>query len=803
MNLKKTVFLFFVLLLSAEAAEKVIPKSEREKIPVTDSSSNYAVYLRPETAQGIVTDSSSDYAVYLRPETAQGIVTDSSSDYAELSRVKLVTPYQTLARQTEKVPIGLWVTLQKGWHSYWQYPGESGKALSATWTLPSDGFVSHFGWPIPTRMNFGSLTNFVYKNHFLLISELSLSKKHSPVKITAQVEWLICKEVCIPMSQEVHLELPIDTKVKINSHWQNVFDKWSQQIPKVIKNKVVLEARESYWKAHVSTEQKLQLLDVLPLSKESFSTRPPRILSTNDYQHSFLIPPKGETAPRLLGPPEPPKGGTAPRLLGPPEPPKGETAPRLLGPTEPPEEGTVPRLLSPNNPPEGGTNKNLYPSASPLHKKISPANSFSALLIFSSVDSPSESALKEKKGFIYTFTRKEKNIFWFLLLAFLGGIILNFMPCVLPIVFLKFSNTLGQSGKKTPVVILGNLFYSAGVVFSFMLLAVILLFLKKGGASIGWGFQMQSPYFLLGIIFLFVLISFNFIGWFSVSMPSVLPFFSKEQNYFKHFLTGVLSTTAASPCTVPFMGAAMGYAFLGNAFQMMMVFLFLGLGLSFPYLLLSVFPGGIKYVPTPGKWSSQLKHFMAFPMLATSFWLIHLFNRQEPEHLLALLFSLLFLALGFWLLNNIKKRQWLIWFSRAIILAALIYPFFNLYKETTKNISSIQWEIFSLQKLKEIRSTGKNVFVNFTADWCLTCKFNERITFKNKKVVRLFTEKNIRALKGDWTNKNPEISAVLKHYNRSGIPFYLYFPSGSDDTSALVLPELLTPGLLLKHINKE
>ncbi len=644
------------------------------------------------------------------------------------SKVKLVSPYQTLSKQKKKIPIGLWITLDKGWHSYWQYPGESGKALKAKWTLPKGSTVSDFKWPIPERLNVGSFTSFVYKNQFLLISELSLPEKKSdssPINITAQVEWFICEEVCIPLTEEVNLKLDVRKTEKITPYWKDIFDKWSTQIPKTINKKIKLQAKETSRQISVSTEKKLQLLDVFPLSKQGFSPKKPTILSTNSYQHSFIINSTEE------------------------------------------------------KPPQNKKQKNTY-------KK-----NVQALLVFKDK--------KDKLGFIYTFTHQKDSIFWFLLFAFLGGLILNFMPCVLPIVFLKFSNTLDLSKQKKSKVILSNLFYSGGVIFSFMLLAFLIVLLKKGGDSIGWGFQMQSPYFLLSIIVLFFLISLNFMGWFSLTIPSA-PFFHRGTTLLKHFLTGILSTTAASPCTVPFMGAAMGYAFSGSPYQIAIIFLFLGLGLSFPYLLLSVFPNWIQYAPTPGNWSHKLKYFMAFPMLATSIWLIHLFNEQEPDSLLFLLFSLLLLALGFWFLNNIKTNSYLKWLFRIIIVLSLTYPFLHLYQGKTVPSLSIQWEPFSIEKMENIRSEEQPLFINFTAEWCLTCKFNEQITFKNKKVIQFFKDKNIRSLKGDWTHKNPEISAILKDYRRSGIPFYLYFPPKSP---AILLPELLTPNTLLETLNKE
>ena len=692
MNFKKTIFLFFFFLLSS---------------PVSWSQPDVSNDIKP-------------------------------------SKIKLATPYKTLSKQTKKIPIGLWITLDKGWHSYWQYPGDSGKPVKVQWILPEGSLISHLNWPIPERMYFGALTNFVYKNHFLLTSELSLPEKNAQphIKIIAQVEWFICKEVCIPMNQEVQLDLRIKQKEEINPYWKSIFDKWSKQMPKIIKQKIILQSKKDHWQAHIATKKKLQVLDVFPFSKDTFSSQKPTILSTNDYQHFFLIKKQAQRRQNQF---------------------QGL--------------GSLPANIA-------------------IYSKSALRKNFPALVVLKSEN--------DKLGFIYTFTQKKDSMLWFLLLAFLGGLILNFMPCVLPIVFLKFSNTLEQSKQKKSEIILSNLFYSVGVIFSFMLLAFILLLLKIGGESIGWGFQMQSPYFLLIMIFLFVLISFNFMGWFSPSLPS-FPFFHRGKNYLKHFLTGILSTTAASPCTVPFMGAAIGYAFLGSLFQTVIIFFFLGLGLSFPYLLLSVFPKWIQYVPIPGEWSNKLKLFMAFPMLASSIWLIDLFNRQKPNTLFPLLLSLLFLAFGFWLLQNIKKRAWLTWLSRAIILTSLIYPFLSLFQETKSNIPGIPWETFSLDKMEKIQSEGQALFVNFTADWCLTCKFNKQVTFKNKKVIQFFTDQKIRSLKGDWTNKNPEISDVLKSYNRSGIPFYLYFPPapGSLKSSAIILPELLTPGLFFKYVNSK
>jgi len=641
-----------------------------------------------------------------------------------VSKVFLVSPYEVISREVKNIPIALWITLDKGWHSYWLHPGDSGKALKVSWDLPSGSFVSHFHWPTPERIELNSVTSFGYKESFLLASVLSLpiklstnenevnvaENKTTQIDIIAQVEWLVCKEVCIPFSQKVNLSLPIKELSQLNTHWKQVFDNWSHKLPQVINNHTVSYEVPLGWDLSVSTQKPYQLLDVFPIKKDDFSNQRPVIKLTGEYQHNFLVK---------------------------------------------------------------------------RDQKIKD-QTFKALLLLEDKD-------KQKKGFIYSFKIGQENIFWFLLLAFLGGVLLNGMPCVLPIIFLKFSNTVEATNKKSLDILLSNLFYSLGVILSFILLAVTLLSLKKGGESVGWGFQMQSPYFLIAITLLFVLVSFNFLSLFSISLPSI-PFFYRGKGLAKNFLTGVLSTTAASPCTAPFMGAAMGYAFSKSAFQVVLIFFFLGLGLSFPYLLLSFFPRWIKYIPLPGGWSHRLKTFMAFPMLATCIWLIHLLTQQVSNALMPVLFSLLVLGFSFWLLNIVSQKKWLRFILVVTIFASLFYPFFYVYQK--REIAQIKWDVFSLEKLDSLKNENKPVFINFTADWCLTCKFNEQITFRSKKVIQ-FLEQTYN-LKGDWTNKNPDITQMLEDYNRSGIPFYIYFPSKK--AKPIILPEILTPGIFLRYV---
>ena len=687
------------------------------------------------------------------------------------SHAQLVSPLTSLQQKKNtsapiNIPIGIYIHLKKGWHSYWKQPGESGKPLKVQWQLPEGWEVSPLKWPLPERFtntpNFKkqnsnkaashklkprALINFGYKKSFLLQSTLFLregSIKKSSIDLSAKISWLICKDVCIPMNQNLKLSIPLSPVTKTDSYWTSLFNKnWNNAViltPQIFSAKNI----RNNWQVDMKFSTPGQkLVNIFPLSFNMFSAEAPEVLLTNNKQHIFTIK-------------------------------KSKNY----------KDNQTKAIVVFKRSCKNGSVNDLNCSQNHSIKKT----------LEDFANTPETSAYE------MTFKKYKKSILWFLLLAFLGGFILNLMPCVLPIVFLKFSNTLEQIEKKPMAVILSNILYSLGVIISFLALAFLLIGLKTAGQSIGWGFQMQSPYFLISITLLFILISFNFMGWFSIILPSSFHLFHKGTEHFKSFLTGVLSTTAASPCTVPFMGAAVGYALKGSTLDILLIFVFLGLGMSSPYLLLSMFPQWIRYAPHPGAWSEKLKHFMAFPMLATSAWLIHLLNRQQPDLLLPLLLNLLLLGFGFYLINN-TQIKWLKRLAKISIILAIIGAFFSYsyHQQKTDKTSQIEWQTFSTAKLNQLRSQGQPLFINFTADWCLTCKWNEQVAFKNKKVVQLFKNKKIQALTGDWTHKNQEITDILDSYSRSGIPFYLYFPEGVHSTGS-ILPEWLTPGILIQQI---
>jgi thiol:disulfide interchange protein DsbD len=394
----------------------------------------------------------------------------------------------------------------------------------------------------------------------------------------------------------------------------------------------------------------------------------------------------------------------------------------------------------------------------------------------------------------------------FLFLAFVGGLLLNLMPCVFPIISMKFFSILKHGGGETRQIQKANGLYILGVLVSLWTLAFLLFFLREGGEALGWGFQLQSPRFVIFLMLVFALMAFNFLGWFEMQvqwagMGRVL----QNEGPLGHFLTGVLSTVVASPCTAPFMGVSIGFALSQPLPSMLLIFTALGLGLSFPYILLSIFPGWIRHLPKPGAWMEKLKTFMAFPLLATVIWLAWSLSFQVSSTTLAFVWvGILLLGFMIWVNQNLWPRSAV--FRRAfnllIGLLVLWLSFFHLEKASgvaaPATEAGIEWQKFSPELVDQLRRQGLPVFVDFTAAWCITCQVNKRVTFHDPVVVNLIKEKQMQMLIADWTNRDPVISRVLSDYGRAGVPLYLYYAKG--EARAHILPEILTPSIFKKHI---
>jgi thiol:disulfide interchange protein DsbD len=395
-----------------------------------------------------------------------------------------------------------------------------------------------------------------------------------------------------------------------------------------------------------------------------------------------------------------------------------------------------------------------------------------------------------------------------LLFAFLGGLILNLMPCVFPILAIKAVSIAKLSGHARGTVHLHAAAYTAGVLASFMALGALLLALKAAGAVIGWGFQFQSPVFVAAMAFLFLLIGLNLSGVFEnggrfVSAGNDL---AERGGALGSFFTGFLAVLVATPCTGPFMGLAIAAAIAASPAITLAVFFALGLGLSTPYVLLALIPGLVRLLPKPGPWMAILKQALAFPLYASTAWLVWVISQQAgPEGVLATLTGLVLLGFAAWAYGVTQGRQGLFpglgrAFAGLAVLGALSLLFGIAVAPSFSITAASDEASYSPASLAALRAEGRPIFVNLTAAWCVTCKINEKIALSSDVVKKAFANRHIAYLKGDWTRADPAISALLHQYGRDGVPLYVFYPAKGQ--APIILPQLLTTGIVLDELDR-
>ncbi|MFP6808758.1 MAG: protein-disulfide reductase DsbD domain-containing protein [Pseudomonadales bacterium] len=421
-------------------------------------------------------------------------------------------------------------------------------------------------------------------------------------------------------------------------------------------------------------------------------------------------------------------------------------------------------------------------------------------------------------GSLSSMQDSEMNFLLAMLFALLGGMILNLMPCVFPVLSIKFLSLVESTHSDSGQIRQHGIAYLFGVVLSFLAVAAVLIALRAGGEQIGWGFQLQSPIVIGILVYLFVLIGLNLSGYFEfgASMMDAGSGLASRGGYAGSFYTGVLATIVAAPCTAPFMGAAIGYALTLDALSSLLVFGALGLGMALPYVLLCFSPPLLNRLPKPGKWMETLKEVFAFPMFATAIWLVWVLNLQTGANgLLAILAGLLLISFAIWLskrrgsgLGRLISNSFIL----ALFVSALMLTGVVETRAVAAGVGSsapkgesmgpesfLDAEPFSPERLQTLVAEGP-VFVNFTAAWCITCKVNDLAALSTDNVKQAFEANNMRYLVGDWTNEDPVITRTLANYGRSGVPLYLVFAKGA--SRARVLPQILTESIVIAAINK-
>ena len=646
------------------------------------------------------------------------------------SSVTLLTESNQVGGE-ETLLVGLEFNLSPGWHTYWENPGDSGEGASIKWNLPSGFKASTILWPGPERIPVEPLMTYGYEDKALLLTEIKSPKEFSnPVKISAKINWLTCKDICIP--QEGQVDITLIKGPKVANQFTSKLKEIASTVPKNFP---------SPYRVSVINEKIF-----LQFEKEGSRNISEAYFFPNEYG---LI---NYTADQKL---------------------------------------------------ERNDNSfSLELSSAEVQLKTNTLKGVLKLNVdgikeFYTLDLPLE---KNTNNPLVTISLLTAIIF-----AFLGGIILNAMPCVFPILSIKILSFIEQSQGSKEKLFHHGLVFSAGVLTTFLAVSALLIFLRASGEAIGWGYQLQSPWVVSLLIYLFVVIGIVFMGNIVLgsSFGNLGTLVQNQKDLTSSFFTGVLAVVVASPCTAPFMGPALGLALLQPGLKSIVIFLALGIGFSLPYLILSIYPQLLSKLPKPGEWMQTLKQIMAFPMWASALWLAWVLSSQvDMQSVFAVLLGALLIALGLWLMEKTQNSASILRRLTLIFsLGLMIFSIWLLPIASDNNSPSLENEenAFSVQKLNSLRSEQKMVFLNFTADWCITCKVNEAIALNQDKVKKVLDEKNIIYLKADWTRKDPEIASMLASYGRTGVPLYLLFPSQGDP---IILPELLTEDLLLDFLKE-
>lgn len=394
------------------------------------------------------------------------------------------------------------------------------------------------------------------------------------------------------------------------------------------------------------------------------------------------------------------------------------------------------------------------------------------------------------------------NIFIIILMGFIGGLILNLMPCVFPVIGLKIMGFVNQAGESKQVIVKHGLVFTSGVLISFWIIAAILLGLRSSGEELGWGFQLQNSMFVWALTVILFVFGLNLSGLFEFGnkVTGVGGNLMYKKGFQGTFYSGILATVVATPCAAPFLAPALGAALIVSTIESFIVFTFIALGLSFPYLIFSCFPKLVGYLPSPGKWMESFKQAMSFLLYLTVAYLIWvLIGQLTDKEQLYTLFGLVFVATACWIYG-----RWYLDYSCKHKIRALIGVIFfgvlGIWLGFAREESDIVWEPWSVERVEELIEEGRPIYIDFTARWCATCQVNKRVVFGSDKVNKYFINNNVAALIADWTNHDENITRELAKYQRSAVPFNLVYPKG--ESTPIILPELLTPDIVLNSFKQ-
>jgi thiol:disulfide interchange protein len=663
----------------------------------------------------------------------------------------------------QSIWVALELNIREGWHTYWRNPGDSGQATTLAWTLPPGFTAGDIVWTTPHRFDLPPLVNYGYAGHAVHLVKITAPrelKSGSVALLQAKAGWLVCSDVCIPEDAQLQLKLPTAASAAaVDPKDAALFTAARSDLPnpqpaatraRIADGKLVLTLGNA-WGATLS---QITSLAFFPYDEGSIEYGAPQTLTRSKDAVELAV-----------------KAGDRQQKAG--------TVRGVLLATE--QSGGSPAVV----PIEIAADFGVAAAGAPAAENGRNARP--------AAEAPALPSL--------------------MLLAVLGGLILNLMPCVFPVLSIKAIGLVEQAKKHPAAVRAKGLVFAAGVISSMLTLAVVLLALRAGGEEIGWGFQLQSPLFVTLMVYLLLAVGLNLSGVFEIGggLAGVGDELTRGGGYRASFFTGVLTTLVATPCTAPFMAAAVGAALTQSPAVALVIFAGLGVGLSLPYLLLSFAPWTRRAMPKPGAWMDTLKQIFAFPMYASAAWLLWVLAQQTSSlGLGAALTGVILIAFSGWAYQKSKssgrtgRLTALATALAAFVLAVLLPLRFNdvaaasttgtATAATVRNTDG--WQPYDAARAAEITAAGRPLLVNFTASWCLTCLVNERNAFADEAVQTVFRDKGVTLMKGDWTNRDPVITKALAAFGRAGVPLYVVYNGKPGSSEPQVLPQLLTANIV-------
>jgi thiol:disulfide interchange protein DsbD len=643
---------------------------------------------------------------------------------------------------------GLLLKMAPSWHSYWRYPGDAGIPTEIKWHLPQGWKAGPMQWPIPLKLNEpGDIQIYGYHDEVLLMMQLTPPARiaEKSVHLAGDADWLVCAKICIPGDGKVQLDLPVANSATAAN--QELFSKFRAQLPKPLPSgaesaiKWTREAKSFRLTIGDKSLAQKASVDFFPLPKAPTVIGHPKRELSNDGSIVFTIP--FETAPPDM-------------------------------------------------------------------------QSLDGLIVFDHQAWSLGSAAIQSTG-----TEEAKpasalsgGLLKYLLFGFIGGFILNLMPCVLPVISLKIFGFIQHAGDSRRKIFGNGVAFAAGIFVWFIALALLMIALKAAGHQITWAFQFTNPIFVVVMSAVVLVFALNLFGVFEITLSSRattgLLGWSAQEGYAGSFFQGVFATVLATPCTAPFLGSALGFAFAASAGIILLMFFAIAAGMSAPYLLLTAQPAWLRFVPRPGPWMVHVKQFMGFLLIATLLFLLWVLGAERgPDAAIWTSAFLLALSIACWMKGSfllpgasLARRSLVLGLMLLLVLGSGFYFIgekFAATKIAAVSLTKSDWVPFGPIRLQSELAQGRSVFIDFTAAWCITCKFNEASVLETAAVKEAFKHYGIVKMKADWTNADPVITKTLKQFGRVGVPLYVLYPASAPD-KPIVLPELLTQALVLDHL---